>query len=419
MLQKVLSEKISNWQDEIHTVLEQAGEKKISDVSVNQAYGGMRGIKGLICETSAVSADKGLIIRGYPLLEITHLLPEEAFYLLLTGDLPNQAAKEDIQNQLNVHKNVPEYVWNVLSSLPDDSHPMTMLTIAIQSMQVDSEFVKKYDEGVPKKDYWKWTLEDGIRLIGALPGIAAGIYRMRFKKGDRIKPENNLDWAGNYAHMLGFEGDDFKKLMRLYLMLHCDHEGGNVSAFSSLTVSSALSSPFLSVAAGLNGLAGPLHGLANQECLKFVLEVHDHFNGAPDKKELEKFCWDRLQNGRVIPGYGHAVLRCPDPRFTAFLSFGKKHIINDNIFSIVETLYEVVPTVLKEHGKAKNPWPNVDAASGSLLYYYGLKEFNYYTVLFSISRTMGIISQMVINRAMGIPIMRPKSITTEWVKKNT
>jgi citrate synthase len=219
--------------------------------------------------------------------------------------------------------------------------------------------------------------------------------------------------------MLGFEDDDFKKLMRLYLMLHCDHEGGNVSAFSSLTVSSALSSPFLSVAAGLNGLAGPLHGLANQECLKFVLEVHDHFKGAPDKEELEKFCWDRLQNGRVIPGYGHAVLRCPDPRFTAFLSFGKDHIVNDEIFSIVERLFEVVPSVLKEHGKAKNPWPNVDAASGSLLYFYGLKEFNYYTVLFSISRAMGIIAQMVINRAMGIPIMRPKSITTEWIKKNT
>ena len=379
----------------------------------------MRGVKGLICETSAVSADKGLIIRGHPLLDITHILPEEVFYLLLTGDLPNQTAKEDIQNQLRAHQNVPEYVWEVLSSLPDNSHPMTMLSIAIQSMQVDSKFVKKYDEGTPKKDYWKWTLDDGIRLIGALPGIAAGIYRMRFNKGDRIEPENNLDWAGNYAHMLGFEEDDFKKLMRLYLMLHCDHEGGNVSAFSSLTVSSALSSPFLSVAAGLNGLAGPLHGLANQECLKFVLEVHDHFKGAPDKKELEQFCWDRLQNSRVIPGYGHAVLRCPDPRFTAFLSFGKDHIANDDIFSIVERLYEVVPSVLKEHGKAKNPWPNVDAASGSLLYFYGLKEFNYYTVLFSISRAMGIIAQMVINRAMGIPIMRPKSITTEWINKST
>ena len=419
MLQKVLSEKISHWQNEIATLLKENGESKISDVSINQAYGGMRGVKGLICETSAVSADKGLIIRGHPLLDITHILPEEAFYLLLTGDLPNQTAKEDIQNQLRAHQNVPEYVWGVLSSLPDNSHPMTMLSIAIQSMQVDSKFVKKYDEGTPKKDYWKWTLDDGIRLIGALPGIAAGIYRMRFNKGDLIEPKNNLDWAGNYAHMLGFEEDDFKKLMRLYLMLHCDHEGGNVSAFSSLTVSSALSSPFLSVAAGLNGLAGPLHGLANQECLKFVLEVHDHFKGAPDKKELEKFCWARLQNSRVIPGYGHAVLRCPDPRFTAFLSFGKEHIVNDEIFSIVERLYEVVPSVLKEHGKAKNPWPNVDAASGSLLYFYGLKEFNYYTVLFSISRAMGIIAQMVINRAMGIPIMRPKSITTEWIKKNT
>ena len=419
MLQKVLSEKISHWQDEIATLIKENGESKISDVSINQAYGGMRGVKGLICETSAVSADKGLIIRGHPLLDITHILPEEVFYLLLTGDLPNQTAKEDIQNQLRAHQNVPEYVWGVLSSLPDNSHPMTMLSIAIQSMQVDSKFVKKYDEGTPKKDYWKWTLDDGIRLIGALPGIAAGIYRMRFNKGDRIEPANNLDWAGNYAHMLGFEEDDFKKLMRLYLMLHCDHEGGNVSAFSSLTVSSALSSPFLSVAAGLNGLAGPLHGLANQECLKFVLEVHDHFKGAPDKKELEKFCWARLQNSRVIPGYGHAVLRCPDPRFTAFLSFGKDHIANDDIFSIVERLYEVVPSVLKEHGKAKNPWPNVDAASGSLLYFYGLKEFNYYTVLFSISRAMGIIAQMVINRAMGIPIMRPKSITTEWIKKNT
>ena len=252
--------------------------------------------------------------------------------------------------------------------------------------------------------------------MGVLPGIAAGIYRMRFNKGDRITPDPTLDWAGNFAHMLGIEGDDFKKLMRLYLMLHCDHEGGNVSAFSSLTVASALSSPFLSVAAGLNGLAGPLHGLANQECLKFVLEVRDHFKGAPTQVELKQFCWDRLNGGRVIPGYGHAVLRCPDPRFTAFMGFGKDHIQDDDVFSIVQSLFEVVPPVLQEQGKAKNPWPNVDAASGSLLYYYGLREFNFYTVLFSISRTMGMISQMVWERALGIPITRPKSITTDWIK---
>jgi citrate synthase len=352
-------------------------------------------------------------------LDITHISPEEVFYLLLTGDLPDHGQLSDLQDQLKTHQNVPDYVWKILEAMPENSHPMTMLTVAIQSMQVDSFFASKYDEGIPKTDYWKWTLEDGIRLVAKVTGIAAWIYRHRFNKGDRIAPDNNLDWSGNFAHMLGIEGDDFKKLMRLYLMLHCDHEGGNVSAFSGLTVASALSSPFLSVAAGLNGLAGPLHGLANQECLKFVLEVRDHFDGAPSQEELKQFCWDRLDNGRVIPGYGHAVLRCPDPRYTAFIEFGKKHIKDDDVFSIVSTLFDVVPPVLQEQGKAKNPWPNVDAASGSLLYYYGLTEFNYYTVLFSISRSMGMIAQMVINRAMGIPITRPKSVTTEWIKQNT
>ncbi|MGY8780650.1 MAG: citrate (Si)-synthase [Fidelibacterota bacterium] len=419
MLQKVLTEKIPQWQDEVRSILKEKGDVKISDVTVSQAYGGMRGIKGLTCETSAVSADKGLIIRGYPLLEITHISPEEVFYLLLTGDLPDADGLLDIQTQLREHQEVPDYVWNILEAMPKNSHPMTMLTTAIQSMQVDSLFANKYDEGMDKADFWKWTLEDGIRLVAKLTGIGAGIYRMRFNKGERIAPDNSLDWAGNFAQMLGIEGDDFKKLMRLYLMLHSDHEGGNVSAFSSLTVASALSSPFLSVSAGLNGLAGPLHGLANQECLKFVLEVRDHFDGVPSVEELREFCWDRLNGGRVIPGYGHAVLRCSDPRFTAFIDFGKAYIQNDDIFSIVGSLFEVVPSVLKEQGKAKNPWPNVDAASGSLLYYYGLTEFNYYTVLFSLSRAMGMVSQMVINRALGIPIMRPKSITTKWIKSKT
>jgi citrate synthase len=418
MLQKVLSEKIPRWQKEIHSVINEKGDVIISDVSVSQAYGGMRGIKGLTCETSSVSPDSGLIIRGYPLLDITHISPEEVFYLLLTGDLPNDDALRDIQNNLKTHQDIPGYVWQILKTMPPDSHPMTMLTTAIQSMQVDSLFARKYDEGIPKTDYWKWTLEDGIRLVAKLPAIAAGIYRIRFSKGDRITPDNSLDWAGNFAHMLGIEDDDFKKLMRLYLMLHCDHEGGNVSAFSSLTVASALSSPYLSVAAGLNGLAGPLHGLANQGCLKFVLKVREHFDGCPSQETLKQFCWDHLNSGQVIPGYGHAVLRCPDPRFIAFMAFGKDHIKDDDIFSIVRALFEVVPPVLNEQGKAKNPWPNVDAVSGSLLYYYGLTEFNYYTVLFSISRTMGMISQMVINRALGIPITRPKSVTTDWIKQN-
>ena len=419
MLQKTLSEKILIWQDTLKNILNESGSKVISEVTVEQAVKGMRGVKSLICDTSSVSADKGLMIRNYPILDITHIIPEQALHLLMTGDLPNDEQLLDLQNQLKAHQNPPDYVWKVLEAMPSDSHPMTMLSVAIQSMRIDSLFVEKFNKGTVKSDYWKWILDDGIKLIAVLPSIAAGIYRLRVDKNALIPSDPNLDWGGNFAHMLGInDGNDFKELMRLYLMLHSDHEGGNVSAFSSLTVASSLSSPFLAVGAGLNGLAGPLHGLANQECLKFVLEIRDHFNGSPSDKDLTEFCWNRLNNGRVIPGYGHAVLRCPDPRFTAFMDFGKKYIEDDDVFSIVESLFNVVPSVLKEHGKAKNPWPNVDAASGSLLYYYGLKEFNYYTVLFSLSRVMGIVSQIVINRALRIPITRPKSVTIDWLKNN-
>ncbi len=420
ILQDTLSQKIPVWKADAVDVVAKYGRREISKVTVVQAYGGMRGVKGLTCETSAVSADKGLIIRGRPLLDITHILPEEVFYLLLTGDLPDEAALKDLQAQYVPHLEVPDYVWAVLEAMPKDSHPMAMFNTAILVMERESVFREEYDKGAVKDDYWKYVLEDGIRLLAKLPAIGAGIYRMRFDKGSRISPDKDLDWGANFAHMLGIDDPNgiLKKLMRLYLMLHCDHEGGNVSAFSALTVASALSDPYYAVSAGLNGLAGPLHGLANQECLKFVLEIRDHFGGAPSKSELRKFVWNRLESGRVIPGYGHAVLRCPDPRFTAFINFGKENIQDDPVFSIVDKLFDVVPDVLTEQGKAKNPWPNVDAGSGALLYHFGMEEFSFYTVLFSISRAMGMVSQMVMNRAMGLPITRPKSVTTEWIKEN-
>ena len=421
LLKQELKNRIPIVQDEIKQLIKDKGDEKISDVTVAQAYSGLRGIKAFVCDTSSVSAEKGLIIRGKPLLDITHILPEEVFFLLLTGRLPNEAELSELNNEFSSYLNIPEYVWKVLSKMPSDAHPMTMFNTGILAMQGESIFRKRYDEGMPKTEFWEAILEDGIRLLAKLPALGAGIYRMRFDKGDRIEPDPRKDWSGNFVHMTGLpdSSGDFHKLMQLYFMLHCDHEGGNVSAFASHTVASALSDPYYSVCAGLNGLAGPLHGLANQECLKFVLSVRDKFNGLPTEEGLRDYCWERLNNGRVIPGYGHAVLRCPDPRFSAFVKFGQEHIKDDAVFGIVDLLFKVVPDVLQEHGKAKNPWPNVDAASGSLLYYYGLKEFNFYTVLFSISRTMGMISQMVWERALGIPITRPKSVTTDWIKSNT
>lgn len=420
-LKEKLASQIPGVRQEIKDVIASKGDNVISEVTVIQAYGGMRGVKAMICDTSVVDPGKGLIIRGIPILEsLTEKWPEEIFWLLLTGELPSKEETKSLQDDYAKRSEIPGYVWNVLKAMPKESHPMAMLDTAILVMEYESQFRKRYSEGMTKMEYWEPALEDSLRLLAVLPGLAAGVYRIRYGKGDPIAYDKSLDWGANYATMLGLDDPTghFKELMRLYLTLHSDHEGGNVSANTCHTVGSALSDPFYAVSAGLNGLAGPLHGLANQECLGFVLQIKEKFNGVPSAEDLKKFAWDTLNAGKVIPGYGHAVLRCPDPRYIAFLDFGKKYCADDPVFQIVQLIFEHIPGVLIEHGKAKNPQPNVDAGSGSLLYHFGLEEFPYYTVLFSVSRAMGMCAQLVLNRAIGTPITRPKSVSTEWVKAN-
>jgi citrate synthase len=417
-LQEKLAQQIPGLRDEIGNLVKQHGDKVISEVTVAQAYGGMRGVKSLVCDTSFVDPQKGLIIRGIPIGELTDRLPEEIFYLLCTGELPDKEALKALQNDLDKRSKVPSYVFDVLRAMPEDSHPMCMFDTSILVMERESAFRRRYNEGMKKTEYWEPALEDALQLIAKLPGVAAAVYRIRFKKGNLIPPDPKLDWGANYARMLGIPDPkgNFADLIRLYLVLHSDHESGNVSAFTCHTVGSALSDPYYAVSAGLNGLAGPLHGLANQECLKFVLEIKEKYKGAPTDEQLVKFAWDTLNSGQVIPGYGHAVLRETDPRFIAFNEFGKRACPDDVPFQIVDKMYRLIPDVLKEQGKAKNPYPNVDAGSGALLYHFGMTEFDYYTVLFGVSRGLGMMSQWIYNRAMGIPITRPKSVGTDWIK---
>lgn len=420
-------ELVPEWRKERADLIKNYGSEKLSDCTVAQAFGGMRGVKGMVCETSLVEPDKGLIIRGHHLLDIMDLWPEETFYLLLTGDLPDEEIKKDMMAEWDKRAHVPEYVWDVLYAMPKDSHPMAMLDTAILVMEKESVFRQWYSQGATKDQYWIPTLEDAMQLLAKLPAIAAGVYRIRFDKGDLIPWTPGLDWGANYANMLGLPDPEgsFAKLMRLYLHFHSDHEGGNVSANTCHTVGSALSDAYYAVSAGLNGLAGPLHGLANQECLDWILMLMDKFNGVPSDEQIEEFAFDTLRSGKVIPGYGHAVLRVTDPRFTGFNKFGHEYIPNDPVFQTVDTVFRVVPKVLEafsdERVKAgKNPianfWPNVDAGSGALLYHYGLTEFSYYTVLFSVSRSMGMLSQLVWNRAVGTAITRPKSVGFKYIK---
>lgn len=413
---------------EIKSIVKEHGSKPIGEVQLQQVFQGMRGITGLVTETSLLDAHEGIRFRGYTIPELqkklpkapggSEPLPEGLFYLMLIGELPTE---EDVTNLSSVwqrRSHVPNHVFDVIDALPLTTHPMTMFVSGIMALQTESNFAKKYAEGMSKKDYWEWTFDDSMDLIARLPRIAAYIYRRKYKNNDHIQPNGLLDWAGNLAHMLGYGDNSFKELMRLYMTIHADHEGGNVSAHTTHLVGSALSDPYLALAAGMNGLAGPLHGLANQEVIKWIFEMTKELKtDNPTKEQIEEYVKKTLSEGKVVPGYGHAVLRKTDPRFTAQMEFAKKHIPNDPLVQLVWNIYEVVPPILQSLGKVKNPWPNVDAHSGSLLVHYGLVEYEFYTVLFGVSRALGVLASLIWDRALQMPLERPKSVTTDQVKR--
>jgi citrate synthase len=427
IIKERFKEKADKTAAEIKDLLKEHGTKVIGEVQLSQVYQGMRGITGLVTETSLLDAQEGIRFRGYSIPELreklpkapggTEPLPEGLFYLMLIGELPTEENVQLITSILQRRSHVPNHVFATIEALPLNAHPMTQFVVAVMALQTESQFAKKYAAGLNKKDYWEVVFDDSMDLIARLPRVAAYIYRRRYKFGDHIQPNGLLDWAGNFAHMLGFEDNTFKELMRLYMTIHADHEGGNVSAHATHLVGSALSDPYLSLAAGLNGLAGPLHGLANQEVIKWIFEMQEELKtDQPSKKQIEEYVKKTLSEGKVVPGYGHAVLRKTDPRFTAQMEFGKKHMPDDKLVQTVWNIYEVVPPILQSIAKIKNPWPNVDAHSGSLLVHFGMKEYDYYTVLFGVSRALGVLASLCWDRALGYAIERPKSVTTEQVK---
>jgi len=422
---RVKSEKTSS---EIKEILKEHGNKKVGEVVLSQIYQGMRGITGLVTETSLLDAQEGIRFRGYSIPELQKKLPkakgggeplpEGLFYLMLLGDLPTEEDVAYVTSVWQRRSHVPNHVFAAIEALPLGTHPMTQFVIAIMALQTESQFAKRYASGMNKKDYWEATFDDAMDLIARLPRVAAYIYRRKYKFGDHIQPNGLLDWAGNFAHMLGYEDDGFKELMRLYMTIHADHEGGNVSAHATHLVGSALSDPYQSFSAGINGLAGPLHGLANQEVIKWIFDMRKELGvELPTSEQIDAYVRKTLSEGKVVPGYGHAVLRKTDPRFAAQMEFGKKHMPNDPLVNTVWRIYETVPPILQSLGKIKNPWPNVDAHSGALLVHYGMVEYEFYTVLFGVSRALGVMASLCWDRALGMAIERPKSVTTDLVKK--
>lgn len=430
-MKDVFANKIPIWQQQQKEIKTMYGDKILGTCTVEQAYGGMRSVKSMVYETSLLDPVEGIRFRGLTIPECQKQLPkakggqeplpEALLWLLLTSEVPTDAQCQALIADMNKRAVLPEWIEKTILAFPKDLHPMTQFSMGILACQKESEFAAAYQRGMKKNEYWEHTYEDMLTCIARLPRIAALIYRNVFKNGDITPMETGGDMSENFSKMLGFSDPQFIELMRLYLTIHSDHEGGNVSAHTSHLVGSALSDAYLSLSASMNGLAGPLHGLANQEVLRFIKEFQADMKAqnepvTPDA--VKRQCWKVLNSGRVIPGYGHAVLRKTDPRFVCQAEFAKKHIKGDELVDLVGLMYEVAPGVLTEHGKTKNPWPNVDAHSGVLLVHYGLTEENFYTVMFGVGRAIGVLPMLTISRALGFSLERPKSLTTEAIKKS-
>ncbi|HEX6790674.1 MAG TPA: citrate (Si)-synthase [Candidatus Krumholzibacteria bacterium] len=416
VLHDVFASRVDALRAERDELLESRGDHVISNLTVAQAFGGMRDVRALVCDTSVVDPERGLIIRGIPVLELVDRIPEDIFFLLLIGRLPDEKESAAVRAAIGAQLRVAEAAWRPIEMMPRDSHPMTMLSAGLLALEHESVLARKVTEGAPRGEYWRHALDDALRILHVLPTLAGGIYRIHYHRGPRLAYDPVLDWAANFCMILGSRDPVFQRAFRVAAILQSDHEGGNVCAFTCHTVGSVLSNPYLAVSAGFNGLAGPLHGRSAQESTQWQLQAMMRFGGAPSEAQIEEFTWETLKSGRVVPGHGHAVLRGADPRFTAMLDFGRANFDGDPLFHTVERMSRVVPEVLKKHGKAKNPYPNVDFGMGMVWHHFGITELEFYTVPFAVSLAMGMLAQLVINRALGTPINRPRSVTSEWIR---
>ncbi|GAW10544.1 citrate synthase-like protein [Lentinula edodes] len=427
-LKERLAQLIPQQLEHVKAVRAQHGSKSFGEVKVDQLYGGMRGLPALIWDGSVLDADEGIRFRGKTIPECQELLPkapggseplpEGLFWLLLTGEVPTQEQVTELSKDWAARAAIPSFVEEILDRCPPTLHPMSQFSLAVTALNHNSAFAKAYQDGISKKDYWGPTFEDSMDLIAKLPNIAGRIYRNVFGQGKLPAVDPSKDYSQNLATLLGFgDNENFVELLRLYITIHSDHEGGNVSAHTGKLVGSALSDPFLAFGASLNGLAGPLHGLANQEVLLWLRKMQSKIGENASDEAVKEYVWSTLKGGQVVPGYGHAVLRKTDPRYTAQREFALKHLPEDPMFKLVGQIYNIVPGILLEAGKAKNPWPNVDAHSGVLLTYYGLTQMQFYTVLFGVSRAFGVAAQLIWDRALGAPLERPKSYSTAAIEK--
>jgi citrate synthase len=423
LLEDKLEAQFAAQREEIRHLKREYGSHVISDITVGQLYGGLRGVTSVVCDTSEVDPQRGLIIRGRPVKELAGLAAEQVFLLLLTGDFPTNDETGMLHHELQ-RRRVKQLPRLNAFAAQDDSvfHPVVRSCMALQFLQSDSKFVSRYSN-TARSELWKVALADALDILSVLPEVLALLH------GAELPVEDVEEWAVRFGNSI-FGRPKFRpymipkdesqvaleKLMRLYVLVHCDHEGSNACALACRTAASAHADPYLALTAGWRALAGPIHGLASQVCIEFIDEIRAKLGDSPDDTRLAAYVQQRIDSGRVIPGFGHAVLRAMDPRYELLHDFGMRHFPDDPAMRIADGLLRVVPQLLLATGKVSNPWPNVDGISGAIMQHYGLTDYRWLTVLFAACMSLGLLAQMVVSRGLGEPILHPKAITPELLR---
>lgn len=377
-------------------------DKVLFEITEAHLNTGLRGFPVGTCRTSRVDPQSGVSYVGYPIAELAHRDPEEIAYLLLHRDLPTAEQLAAFKKDLQARSGLDPKVLELLAALPRDGHPMEWFISGILFVGMTA-----------KKGDW---MEDALDVVAKMPELVAAIFRIRNGWGDPIASEPERGLIENFVHMLGVPDADpatLEKLLRVFYVLHMDHGGGNLSTFTGKAVASGHAGMYTSLSAAMAGLSGPLHGRANQDCLNFVRKV-----GSSDPAVIRRFIEESLANREKIYGFGHAVLRAEDPRATIQYALGQELCPDDELFKTALHMRTIAVEILSGIKKISNPYPNVDAVSGTLLNACGLTDSDYYTVLFGLSRCTGIAAQIVDERVharggRGVPIYRPKYVAED------
>ncbi len=432
-LQRTFLDYIETLSSKITHAIETHGTEPLHHVTLQDIFKGMRGVPTIYTPTSFVNPQKGAHYRSLPIKDaLVHLPPaphnntnnksktqqaqsttaEALFWYLLTGQIPQPSEVEQLQMTLKSRATVPQHVYRAIDTLPKRTRPMTRYCIGVLSWTTSSFFQDSYDRGLDKKEFWKYYYHDALNLIAGAPHLVSYIYRNHSLGEDTIDPNITLDWAANLAYMMGFEDPVVHELFRLFVFCHADHGASNVSAYTSRIIGSSLANIYYCYSGSMLGLSGPLHGHANEEVVSWIDKLFAFAqNNQPNESTITDFVTQTLDSGQVIPGFGHASLSIEDPRFSLFLEFVHSHSITSPYIEVVKKLCTIVPPILKQLGKVRNPNPNVDLITGSLLHAVGVTDKRFFTVLFGISRLLGIAAQYLIANTLTLPIMRSATLS--------